>query len=625
MDAAETLSRPEPSRSESDRGRSGRRQGRLEITVEQIIDNAENRPPAFWVALAWSMTAGLTMYASYYPLGFSPLAWIAVLPWLFLARVEQLPKRMLLASYLGGLAFYVPVLQWMRYGDPLMYFGWGALSFYLAAYIPIFIGLTRVGVHRLKWPLFAVAPVVWTGLEYLRGFLFTGFGWYYLGHSQVHWIELIQISDLVGAYGVSFVMMLISAAIAMQVPTRWLEKLRLIRTSLEGTPAAEPSARSRYTSLAVAAGVLALTVGYGFFRTSQAEFTAGPRVALVQGNFKAALNIPASQYEEAFVVHNELTGMAVEEQPDMIVWPEGMFRYALLQADESLSAADLAEIAPHLPPDSWRRSDVPRTLETMSEKAGAALVIGLGAYVASPEGMAQYNSAQLVTPEAGLKQRYDKLHRVPFGEYIPGQDWSMLTGVFPENFGLTAGTTATAFDYKSWRCAPVICFEDTVPHVTRNIVRTIETKSESGKPVDFLVNLSNDGWFAGSSEHDQHLITAQFRAVELRKPLVRAANMGISSCINGSGQVIDPEVFLTKDPVTWRPKEISYRDPNTGRYRRKLEAVLVQTIPLDNRGSLYLVIGDWFAATCLFACGALLIFHWWPRKKTSTPVDSAAA
>ena len=204
---------------------------------------------------------------------------------------------------------------------------------------------------------------------------------------------------------------------------------------------------------------------------------------------------------------------------------------------------------------------------------------------------------------------------MPFGEYIPGKEIPVLSAYLPENSGLTAGTSATLFEYKNWRFAPVICFEDTVPHVVRQIVRSVEKNSSEKKPVDFLVNLSNDGWFAGSSEHDQHLITAQFRAVECRMPLARAANMGISSFIDGDGVVINPEVFLERDPVSGEPRPSSFIDPKTGRYRRKIDAVLVHTIPLDHRSSLYLLWGDWFAQSCLFVCLVLFLSRWVPARK----------
>ncbi len=585
-----------------------KKQGRVEMSVAQIIERAENRPPAFVSGLGISLLAGLTFWACYPPLDWAFLAWLAPLPWLMLIRLPTPTRLQSLAAYLGGLCFTLPALQWMRYGDPLMYIGWGALAFYLAAYIPVFIALTRRAVQRWHVPMLVAAPVIWTGLEYLRGWLFTGFGWYYLGHTQYRWVELIQLSDLIGAYGVSFVMMLFSTAIALQIPAGWYERLGLVRRA----PGQEaPRLLDRHPpgrSLLVACLCLASVLGYGYARRAAADFTPGPRVALVQGNFRASLRTPPSEYEESFLVHSELTGYAVQHQPDVVVWPEGMFRYPLQQADPGMSRADLTEVAPYFPADSWNSPDVGQTLSILSEKAGAALVIGLTAFVAEPEKLHQYNSAQLVTPQRGLDTRYDKLHRVPFGEYIPGQDWALFSSLIPRDFGLSPGQSAALFEYRGWRFSPVICFEDTVPHVTRRIVRSIQKQDEKQRPVDFLVNLSNDGWFAGSSEHDQHLITAQFRAVELRTPLVRAANMGISSFIDGDGVVRAPEIFLTKDAVSGEPRPETYRD-STGRYRRSLEAVALQTLPLDNRSSWYLWWGDWFAGTCFLACLVVCVPH----------------
>ncbi len=600
-----------------------KKRGRVELSVHQIIDRAEKRPAGMRGALLLSMSAGFLMWASFPPLDFSPLAWLAPVPWLLLIRLKRPTRWMHVASYLGALCFTVPALQWMRYGDPLMYFAWILLAVYVAAYVPAFIGITRIAVHRWKMPLLLSAPVIWTGLEYLRGFLFTGFGWYYLGHTQYRWPELIQISDLIGAYGVSFIVMFFAAAVALQIPDRFFKRFRLVPELQKAEAPVSALVRRPRGQLVVAVALLAVVAGYGYFRRSQADFQPGPRIALVQGNFKAALQLPPEQYEESYLVHNELTSYAVKHQPDIIVWPEGMFRYTLLQAEDSLSSEQLSRLAPGIDPRAWKRTDETEALESLSEKAGAAMVIGLGCLEAKPDRFGHYNSAQLVTPEEGLGPRYDKLHRVPFGEYIPGSDWPILSSYVPKDAGLTAGDSATLFEYKGWRFAPVICFEDTVPHVVRKIVRSVEKNSSEKKPVDFLVNLSNDGWFAGSSEHDQHLITAQFRAVECRKPLVRAANMGISSFIDGDGVVIEPEVFLERDPVSGEPRESSFIDPKTGKYRRKIDAVLVQTIPLDHRASVYLSLGDWFAQSCLLFCFGLFLSRWVPLRKKREDVSGA--
>jgi len=603
--------------------RKQRGRGRVELSVHQIIDRAENRPAMMRSALLLSMISGLVYWASFPPLDFGFLAWLAPVPWLVLIQLKRPTRGMLLASYLGALCFTIPAFQWMRYGDPLMYFAWIALALYVAAYVPAFIGITRIAVHRWNLSLLLAAPLVWTGLEYLRGFLFTGFGWYYLGHTQYRWTDLLQISDLVGAYGVSFLVMLFASAVALQIPERLMRKFRLVPELQTDSKPAAVTAKSPLRQLIVASLVLAAVLGYGYFRRSQADFQPGPRVALIQGNFRAALHIPPDEYEQAYLVHNELTGIAVKYQPDLILWPEGMFRYTLQQADPSLTAAELKEMAPFLPAESWQRTEVADVLTELSEKAGAAMVIGLGCFEASEHHFSQYNSAQLITPEKGLGPRYDKLHRVPFGEYLPGKELPVLSSLLPDHSGLTAGKGASLFEYKNWRFAPVICFEDTVPQVVSKVVRSVEKNSTPNKPLDFFVTLSNDGWFAGSSEHDQHLITAQFRAIECRMPMARAANMGISSFVNGDGLVMNPDVFLVRDPVSGVPGPSNLIDPATGKYRRKVDAVLVQNLPLDNRSSLYLVWGDIFAKFCLLVCVFLFLSHWFPVKKNK-PIESLA-
>jgi len=153
--------------------------------------------------------------------------------------------------------------------------------------------------------------------------------------------------------------------------------------------------------------------------------------------------------------------------------------------------------------------------------------------------------------------------------------------------------------------APIICFEDTVPHVVRDIVAS-GSENDTGKAVDILVNSTNDGWFHGSSELDQHLITAAFRAVECRTPLVRAVNTGISAVIDGDGAIREPEVFIDGDARknAPNPPRTTTRDPKTGAWYKQLNAAIVDTVPLDSRRSLYVRYGEWFA----LMCAAMAIF-----------------
>ncbi len=609
--------------------------GGLDPAVAKLIASARRaqqtitpqRSGSGRMAAVLSILGGLLAWASFAPLEMAPLAWLSPVPWLCLVRLERPTRRMSLAAYLGGVAYFLPAFQWMRLGDPTMYLAWWALAFYLAAYIPLGIGLMRIAVHRLHVPLVVTAPVVWVGLEYLRAHLFTGVAWYLLGHSQYRWLELIQISDLVGGYGVSFVMLASAAAIAGWIPTAWF--LRSGLAVMPETPADDPNGApiterpahpldgvtpSAAWPIAVASLLVLVTLGYGVVRRSQAAFTPGPRVALIQGNFPASLRIPDRDFVPQYVTHMKLTGLAVREQPDLIVWPESMFRWPLASAPAEWTDEELQQRAPRVPPHFWRDPEVRETLSNEAQKTNAAMLFGLEAVELTETGLKQANAAQFVHPETGLGPRYDKRHLVPFGEYIPFKKqapWLAAFTPYPADFGLTPGEHAVVCEYKQWRMTPVICFEDTVPHLVRGLVAAAEA---DGKPLDLLVNLSNDGWFHGSSGLDQHLITAAFRAVECRTPLVRAVNTGISAVVDGDGAIREPELFI--DGETQRPT--SYRDPQTGRWKRQLNAAVIQTVPLDHRSSFYVRTGDWFAMTC--AASALFAALWsiWTRRQTRT-------
>ncbi|HSG69147.1 MAG TPA: apolipoprotein N-acyltransferase, partial [Planctomycetaceae bacterium] len=353
--------------------------------------------------------------------------------------------------------------------------------------------------------------------------------------------------------------------------------------------------------------------------------TAGPRVALVQGNFVSSLREESNNPGKMFALHDRLTGEAVKYQPDLIVWPETTYPWPITHVEPGMSDEQLLELAPpsaRIDPDSWinfwRSTQTEQNLFDRSQAANAALMIGISSHVAESDGLKNYNSAVFVDPTVGILGRYDKVHRVPFGEYIPLKETfpflSVLTP-FPDDFGIEAGTSFASFQYKDWTFAPIICFEDTVPHVVRGAARA----DESGKPVDCLVNLTNDGWFHGSSELNQHLITSIFRSVECRTPLVRAVNTGISAFIDGDGAVIEPERFIDDDGQNRK----SMTDAR-GRFHKSLNALLVQAVPLDNRRSVYLATGDWFAGTCGFAAlfAVLAGIFWRTPSQPVTPEEN---
>lgn len=524
-----------------------------------------------------AVASGVLFWAALPPVDFWFLAWIAPVGWLLLIRLRQLPgRRPYLTLWFVGFLFWMAAIHWLRLPHWATSFGWVALSAYLAWYLPLFIGLTRVAVHRLHLSVIVAAPVVWAGLELARAHLLTGFTMASLGHTQYRWIALIQISDLVGGYGVCFVVMWVAACIARIVP--W-----------EGQ-------RVAFWPLLPAMILLAAVLAYG--RLNMA--TSGPpptaRIALIQGSIDIELKNDPSQRDFIQQHYLDLSREAVARfgQVDLIVWPETMFREVLVVFDEHATLPEAwRDELPHV--RDWSQAEFQRSLRqaadrtlaalrAMARQLDASLLLGLDTQVFSAGEVRFFNSAALVRRDGSLVGRYDKMHRVLFGEYVPFAEYfPWLQRFTPLPISLTAGKSPASFLVAGVRIAPNICYETVLPHVIRRHVRDLAARHEEP---DVLINLTNDGWFWGSSELDMHLVCGVFRAVECRKPLLIAANTGFSAWIDSDGRIIE-------------------RGP-----RRDTGTILAQ-VAAEHRTSLYLKYGDWFSGSCLVAClglaaGALL-------------------
>lgn len=577
----------------------------------------------FLVALA----SACLLWLAFTPVELALVAWLALVPLLQLCRLQSLPRWSFAAIWLAGFLGGIATLQWMRLGHPAMYLALVALAAWVGLFFPVFVLLTR-RVVRGGLPLWLAGPIVWTALEYARAHLLTGFSWYYLGHSQYRWTSLIQIADITGAYGVSFIVALVAATLAMQIPSRLLQKIQLDVGSAADCV-------SRLPLLATPLVVLTVLV-YGAWRqTPPADFPAGPVVSLIQGNFTPELKHDSTLTLTRFRVHNTLMQNAIPLQPDFVVWPETMFPWAERTVADGVSDDDILARIPldvlreygneaSLLVEPFRNDEVQKSLTGHAQGVGAALVIGLEAIVAEKTGTKIYNSASFVRPDLGYVARYDKIHRVIFGEYIPLRDlfpWLSELTPFGAGFGINAGSDVQLFQYGRWNAAPLICFEDTVPHLVR---RMADQKSPEGLPTDLLINLTNDAWFRGSSELDQHLITAAFRCVENRIPMVRAVNGGISAFIDGNGRIREPDRILRmEEPLQSAPvfTELkSMRDPQTGRWHRQFSGIISGQVPLDPRTSLYTRFGDVFAGLCLLMTLLFAAFARFRRR----PVEAAA-
>ncbi|MFO0425419.1 MAG: apolipoprotein N-acyltransferase [Planctomyces sp.] len=603
----------------------------------------EIRDGSSLAAAVLSLLTALFLWLSQSPCELAPVAWIALVPLVTLIRSKRLPERAYLLIYCSGFLWSIATLQWMRYGHPAMYLALAALSAYTAAYFPAFVYLSR-RIVAAGIPITVAVPIVWTALEFLRAHLMTGFSWYYLGHSQYRWLALIQIADITGVYGISFLIALSSAAIAGLIPFPVLQRLGLsveqgkptlnssdsdsgntVAESASSSIEKQPSKVRRFVPVAATTLLVLLCCAYGSIRlTHETPTFPGPSFALIQGNFTPEVKHSPESWNRLYDIHTTLTERCSDLQPDIVVWPETMFPWPEQSVDGDVSDED---IIARLPSEqfegmdsevseitsSWRRNDVRNLLEHQSQTCGASLCVGLQSHVITKDSLRVFNSAAFVRPDTGYVGRYDKIHRVVFGEYIPLRNvfpWLSSLTPFGSHSGIDAGDSPKLFEYRGFQMAPLICFEDTVPHLVR---RMATQRTTEGKRCQVLVNLTNDAWFHGSSELDQHLMTSIFRCIENRTPMVRAVNGGISAFIDGSGRIREPDKILTlRDDTDPRRSELNeihgMRDPETGRWRRQFNGILFGEIPLDRREAPYSSIGDCFAWMCTIV-GLALCFR----------------
>jgi apolipoprotein N-acyltransferase len=559
-----------------------------------------------WAALPNALSIRLGTIGTY----FGWLGWIAPVPWLILIRLNGLPgHRPYRDLYLAGFAFWLAVLYWLSLPHWAVIPLWFLLAGYLAIYLPLFVSLSRVALHRFVLPLWLAAPIVWTGLELARAHLLTGFLMASLAHTQTHFAPLIQISDLVGEYGVDFMIVLVAACLVTAFRVTYCVDSGLANAQSAVRNGAS-NFRFRVSALIPAMIVLCTAVTYGYYRLGQSGPNArGPRVALIQGNSLAAWKSDKKREQQIMDDYSDLsTSAAAKARLDsghalnLIVWPETMFREPLVTFD------------PHyeLPPEAAQAGRTKQMISDYYERPLAAKVAQFGTPIlvgidrpyfvpARPDGVElppqQFNSAVLVDRQGKVVSRYDKMHLVMFGEYVPFARWlPILNRISSLTGSVEAGAEPVALCTEGWCYLPNICYETAIPHVIRRQVAAIEARQQH---IDALVNLTNDSWYWGSSGLDQHLDCGVFRAVESRLPLVIAANGGISAYIDSLGRI-------------------------RAQAPRSQADVILADVELSGLQSPYVQFGDWFSGICLVFCVVFAASGWRSKRrlmKTTRPAD----
>lgn len=486
------------------------------------------------IRLGGSLLSGLLLVLCFPKPHLSFLAFFALVPLLQAILAERQRPWLFLYGYLTGIVFLGGTMHWIYsvmaiYGRLAAPAAGGVLLLFVVV-LGLFFGFYSWWVgelaRRSRMVALLFAPVIWVAMEFLRTHLITGFPWNLLGYALAKHPELIQTAALTGIYGVSFLLVVVNTSLA----AAWV-------------------VRTRRALLWVSATILLVAA----LVAAQARLSAATPTAtalLVQTNLPQL-----TAYEPSWVFNHQgellelyrLTAQTAAEhtpRPTLIVWPE--VPAPLYFHHDPLLRAQLMALA---------------------QTTQSHLLVGIVDYHKDTEGRERpYNSAILLAPSGEFIGQYDKIHLVPFGEYVPW--WAQFAGrLVAETSDFAPGASKTLLPSAQGRAAVVICYEAIFPALVRGFVAR-------GSAV--LVNISNDGWFGRSAAPAQHFNMARVRAVETRRYLLRATNTGITAAIDPYGRVLA-------------------RTPGEKR------AVLVADFAPSQERTWYVRYGDWFAWLCLVA------------------------
>jgi apolipoprotein N-acyltransferase len=425
--------------------------------------------------------------------GIWPLAYVGLVP-LLLWLPDKGYGRAFLGGMLTGMVFYVITFAWFA---SLTYWAGGIVLLgvsLLFIFFSLFWGAIAVGYRFfLKWMPGGVViafPAMWVLMEYIHNRIFTGFGWGSLGYTQWNNLPVAQLASIGSIYMVSFYIVIINVLIYLVVRYigRW-------------TP-----------GLAAAGAIIFLGVAvpiWGKMRIQTPDMSSSLRVGVIQPNFSLDVKWGSEYAPHMFGKQKLLTEKVVAKGAELVVWPESAL-YGFL-VDE---IAEIAAIT--------RSNDI-------------YLLTGSNHYrrveKGSENNILYYNSAFLINPDGEIMDRYDKRHLAPFGEYVPLREVLPFIGkIVPQIGDFSPGKDAILFNIGEKKFCVLICFENSFPHLVRESARL---------GADFLVQLTNDGWFGRTSQPGQDLAIAVFRSIENGMTLVRGTNTGISCFIDAWGRISD--------------------------------------------------------------------------------------
>jgi apolipoprotein N-acyltransferase len=495
----------------------------------------------------FALLSGFVTALAFPKFGLQFFLWISLIPLLFLIS-RLTPRRAFLISWIAGTVFYMLLLYWI----PAVPAHYGNLSTGFSILIYIFLAV----LLALSWALFGLtfsvirgkfgtavfylAPLFWVSFEYIITHLLTGFPWGILGTSQFKNLSFIQISTITGVYGLSFVLVFFQSMFVYSIRS------------------------GRRLPFALALILMSVIHLAGFLSLRQVAATPESfEAAVIQGNVSSDIywnEIQTDRILELFKDHIALTKDAYDKGAKLIIWPE--FTIPLCFSCEDALYRNFSRI-----------------LFQFVQDTQAMLLLGTNETSGSPGEEKYFNTAVGLTPDLKMT-KYAKMHLVPFGEYTPYKAVFGFIQKMTHAIGeVTPGTAYVLHAYDGRKFGSPICYEVIFPDLVRRFTK---------KGANFLVTITNDGWYGKTSAPYQHFAQAILRAVENRRFMLRAATTGISGIIDPYGRVIAQTEIMTKTFLTGK---VTPREDLT----------------------FYARFGDLFSFICLTAAGGAFILALFKR------------
>lgn len=482
------------------------------------------------------------------------ISFIALIPLFYSIYTSESLKGTILSGILFGMLSSIFIYFWLLFFED---FSFWTLSGVTAAHILYFIILAPVIALADKYRLFRPFLVagIWIGYEYLKSIGYLGFPWGLMAHSSGI-APFVQIADITGQWGVSFLIVLVNA---MLLETMLIRNRSIIPQWI-------------FTSILILG-----SIGYGIYINSTdipAESTI--TVLIVQQDADSWIS---GKEIESIKKGQDLTRKGLEKssiKPDLVIWSENAFRFPYTESSSK-----------------YKKEPSGDPFNLFLKEIDIPILVG-SPYMLDRKTMSVLNAVLLISPDGEILEYYGKSHPVPFAENIPFWNYSIVSSFFKNiiginNQGWALGEPNIIFklpvsDGKYVNFGVPICFEDSFPYIAGNFIKN---------GADLLINLSNDSWSKTISGETQHLAAARLRTIETRRTLIRSTNAGVSTVINPWGQMDYTLPLFKADTVT-------------------------ATIPVYKRDTLtvYTILGDWFPVLLIIIIGFFLTYKIYIKKGT---------